>query len=276
MKKILLTTDFSDNAEQAIEYAMHLFKYDDCQFYVLHVLKSSTFISDDLMSMQPSSNLYEQLISSAKLKLENYIKDITSKHNNILHKFIPIVDYDNLVAAIKQVAEKQSIELVVMGTKGASNKVRRLFGTNTIHVIQGCTLPVLAIPDKYMFKPIEKVIFTSNYEMEYTYTELKALVDLVEHHDYKIDILHLSETNMLSPEQEAVKTSLQNCFKNATHRFIELETEGFLKIITQFIKSNNIDLYAMVNRKHAFWERLFTEQKIEKVAYNMTIPFLVM
>lgn len=276
MKKILLTTDFSDNAEQAIEYAIHLFKYDDCQFYVLHVLKSSTFISDDLMSMQPSSNLYEQLISSAKLKLENYIKDITSKHNNILHKFIPIVDYDNLVAAIKQVAEKQRIELVVMGTKGASNKARRLFGTNTIHVIQGCTLPVLAIPDKYTFKPIEKVMFTSNYEMEYNYTDLKALIDLVEHNDYKIDILHLGESNLLSLEQESVKTSLQNCFKNVNHQFIELETKEFLKIITQFIKSNNIDLYAMVNRKHGFWERLFTEQKIEKVAYNMTIPFLVM
>jgi hypothetical protein len=88
--------------------------------------------------------------------------------------------------------------------------------------------------------------------------------------------LHLSETNTLSPEQESVKFSLQSCFKNATHEFIEVEQEGFLKTVTQYIKANDIDLYAMVNRKHGFWERLFTEHKIEKVAYNISIPFLVM
>jgi len=276
MKRILLTTDFSENANQAIDYAMQLFKYDDCQFYILHVLKASTFISDDLMTMTPSSNLYEQLIASAKLKLENYIKTFKLKYNNILHEFIPIVDYDSFIAAVNQVGEKEGIELIVMGTKGASNAAKRFLGTNTIHVIQGCSIPVLAIPNVCSFKPIHKVVFTSNYDVDYSLNDLKALVYLVEHHDYKIDVLHLSETKKLTTEQEAVKTSLKKCFKNATHQFIELEKEGFLKTITKYINTNNIDLYAMVNRKYGFWERFFTHQKIEEVAYNMTIPFLVM
>lgn len=276
MKKILLTTDFSDNANSAIEYAMQFFKYDDCKFYILNVLKASTFISDDLMTMKPTSNLYDQLIASAKLKLDRYINKIKSKHNNILHEFIPIVDYDNLIAAVNQLVEKHEIELIVMGTKGASNVAKKIIGSNTMHVIEGCEAPVLAIPHHFTYVPIRKVAFTSNYENMYCNDDLKALIDLVEYNDYQVDILHVSESNKSTVDQEQVKASLQDCFKNATHNFVEIEKGGFLKAINSNIISNSIDLFAMVNRKHGFWERLFTEHKIEKVAYNINIPFLVM
>lgn len=276
MKKILLTTDFSDNANQAIEYAMQLFKYDECQFYVLNVLKASSFISDDLMSMKPTSNLYNQLIDSVKIKLDNYLELLKAKHNNILHEFIPIVDYDNLIAAVNQVVDKHDIEMVVMGTKGASNVVKKIIGSNTMHVIQGCNVPVLAIPDNYNYIPIKKVAFTSNYENMYCPKDLHVLLGLVEHHDYQVDVLHISNSKTLTVEQEHVKNSLKDCFKNASHQFIEIEKGGFLKAVVHHIELNAIDLFTMVNRKHGFWESLFTEQKLEKVAYNINIPLLVM
>lgn len=276
MKKILLTTDFSDNANRAIEYAMQLFRYDNCQFFVLHVLKASTFISDDLMSMNPTSNLYEQLIASSKLKLDMDLEKIKSKHNNILHEFTPLIDYDNFIDSINQVIEKNDIELIIMGTKGASNIAKHLFGSHTIRVIQGCKIAVLAIPNNYIYKPIDKVVFTSNLENDYCPDDLRAFVDLVERHDYQIDILHISESNTLTTTQENVKVSLQNCFKNATNHFIALSEEPFLKSLMDYIKTNDIDLYAMVNRKHSFLERVFTQQKIEKIAYNITVPFLVL
>ena len=276
MKKILLTTDFSDNANRAIEYAMQLFRYDNCQFFVLHVLKASTFISDDLMSMNPTSNLYEQLIASSKLKLDMDLEKIKSKHNNNLHEFTPIIDYDNFIDSINQVIEKNDIELIIMGTKGASNIAKHLFGSHTIRVIQGCKIAVLAIPNNYIYKPIDKVVFTSNLENDYCPDDLRAFVDLVERHDYQIDILHISESNTLTTTQENVKVSLQNCFKNATNHFIALSEVPFLKSLMDYIKTNDIDLYAMVNRKHSFLERVFTQQKIEKIAYNITVPFLVL
>lgn len=276
MKKILLTTDFSSNANQAVEYAMQLFKYEAREFYVLNVLKASSFISDDLMSMKPTSNLYNQLIDSVKIKLDKYLDSIKSKHNNILHEFIPIVDYDNLVAAVNQIVDKYDIEIVVMGTKGASNVVKKLIGSNTMHVMQGCEAAVLAIPDNYKYSPIEKVLFTSNYENEYCPKDLNVLLSLVEHHDYQVDILHVSNQESLTVEQEQVKKSLSNCFKNASFQFVEIAEGGFLTTIEEYVENQGIDLFAMVNRKHGFWESLFAEQKLEKVAYKINMPLLVM
>ncbi|WP_250432398.1 universal stress protein [Hanstruepera flava] len=274
MKKILVTTDFSDNANHALEYAMQLFKYEDCQFYVLHVLKASTFISDDLMSMSPTTSLYEQLIASAKLKLDRYIDTVKSKHNNILHEFVPVIDYDNLVAAINQLVDKHDIQLAIMGTKGASNMAKKIMGSNTMRVIQGCHVSVLAIPHNYNYKPIHRVAFTSNYENTYCKTDLSPLINLVEQKDYQVSILHVSDSNVLTKEQELVKASLDDCFENATHQFVEIEKGAFLSAVNHYIESNSIDMFAMVNRKHGFWENLFAENKIEKVAYNITIPLL--
>ena len=276
MKKILLTTDFSKNANQAIEYAMQLFKYDECQFYVLNVLKASSFISDDLMSMKPTSNLYNQLIDSIKIKLDNYLDSIKLKHNNILHEFIPIIDYDNLIAAVNQIVSKHDIKMIVMGTKGASNVVKKLIGSNTMHVMQGCEAAVLAIPDNYDYRPIKKVLFTSNYENKYCPEDLTVLLNLVEHHDYKVDILHILNQKSLTVEQEQVRQTLKDCFKNASHQFIEIEEGEFLTTIEDYAEKQEIDLFAMVNRKHGFWESLFSEQKLEKVAYKINMPLLVM
>jgi nucleotide-binding universal stress UspA family protein len=198
------------------------------------------------------------------------------KYNNILHQFIPVVDYDNLIAAVNQLAEKHKADLIVMGTKGASNVAKKIIGSNTMHVIQGCNTPVLAVPHDYNYKPIHKVAFTSNYENEYCNDDLKALVKLVEKNDYQIDVLHVLNSNTLTKEQEAVKASLYNCFKNTTHEFIELETDGFIKAVSGYVETNNIDLLAMVNRNIGFWDRLFSEQKVEKLAYNINVPLLVM
>ncbi|WP_223033487.1 universal stress protein [Hanstruepera marina] len=276
MKKILITTDFSDNANHALEYAMQLFKYEDCQFYILHVLKASTFVSDDLMSMSPTTSLYDQLIASAKLKLDKYIDTVKSKHNNILHEFIPVIDYDNLVAAVNQLVDKNNIQLAIMGTKGASNVAKKILGSNTMHVIQGCQVSVLAIPHNYNYKPIHRVAFTSHYENKYCKADLSTLINLVEQKDYQVSILHVSDTKVLTKEQEQVKASLDDCFENATHQFTEIKDGTFLSTISHYVESHSIDMLAMVHRKHGFWESLFTENKIQKIAYNINIPLLVM
>jgi nucleotide-binding universal stress UspA family protein len=276
MKNILITTDFSKNAIHAADYAINLFQYEACTFYMLHVVKASSFISDDLMNMNPSSSIYSQIIASEKIKLEHEIDQLKNKHNNILHEFIPIVDYDNFIGSINQCVEKNNIELIVMGTKGANNSLKKIFGSNTMRVIRNAQIPVLAIPINYSFKPVHKILFTTNYKNKYKKSELKTLIDLAEHHDYKIHILHMSESNSLSQEAKAVKVDLEGFFTNILHAFVELEDSNFLNPIQNYIENNQIDIFTMMNRDYNFLDKLLSLQKIEKIAYNMTIPFLAL
>lgn len=167
MKSILLPTDFSKNSINAIHYAAELFNNEVCEFYVLNIQKASSFVSDDLMTMTSSATIYHSLIDIAKKSIKNVIDQVKEKHNNKLHKFYSVVDYDNFVDGINQICEARSIDLIIMGTKGASGAEKMLFGSNTARVMQRCSTPVLAIPDGCDFKGLDKIAFTSNYLTKY-------------------------------------------------------------------------------------------------------------
>lgn len=276
MKNILITTDFSQPANHAIDFAINLFQYESCNFFILHVVKASSFISDDLMNMKPSSSLYSQIIAEDKEKLEQEIERLKDHYNNILHHFSPIVDYDNFIGAIKQSIKSNDIELVVMGTKGATNSIKKIFGSNTLRVIENVKLPVLAIPESCKIKPIQKILFTTNLNRNYHENDLKFLVNFSEHYNCEIHLLHITENNTYTEEQKLIKQQLGGLFKNTSHHLVDVSKSSFLTSVVKYIESNEIDMFSMVSRQHSFFEKLFNEQKIEKIANHLNVPFLAL
>ena len=276
MKNILITTDFSENAVHASHYVMNLFQYETCTFHMLHVVKSSSFISDDLMNLSSSSSLYSQLIESEKMKLDKEIERLKNRTNNILHTWVPIVDYDNLIGAIRQCVEKNNMDVIVMGTQGGSSSVKKLFGSNTLRVIENFDLPVLAIPESSKIKPIQKVLFTTNLQHNYSKQNLKFLVEMIEKYNHEVHVLHITDSKNSDSNKQEIKQQLDTIFKNTTHNILDISTKGFLSPVLDYIHEHQIDLFSMVSRQHAFFEKLFNEQKIEKIANNLTIPFLTL
>lgn len=276
MKKILLPTDFSDNSINAIRYAIELYKSEQCEFYLLNVQKVSSFVSDDLMAMQPSETIFNSLISSAKDRITRFIKKIKTEYKNPLHEFKSKVDYDNFIDAINQLVEIEQIDLIVMGTKGASNIGKTLFGSNTVRVIQRCKCPVLAIPNDFKYSEIRNVAFPSNYYTKYNSENLLPLIHLAEKHNYTVHVIHVKESEHLTEFQENNRAFLDASFSNVNHSFVELDEGRLFKAITNYITDNNIDLLAMMSRKHSFLERLFTTHPVESFAFDLKIPLLVM
>ena len=276
MKKILLPTDFSENSINAIHYALSLFEHEFCEFHIINVLKVSSFVSDDLMSMKPSDTIYNALIASSKTQIEKLIKTLKGKHKNEKHTFFPHVDYDNFIDGINQMVSKAHIDLIIMGTIGASNVEKVVFGTNTIRVMQRSNCPVLSIPSQYKFKPLHRIAFTSNYATKYNAEDLKPLIDLAEQNRYTIDILHLNEYDHLSESQENNRAFLDAYFSNVEHSFVELEKHNLFKTISEYVKKHNIGLLAMMSKKHSFLERLLNTHAVETFAFHIQVPFLVM
>ena len=276
MKAILLPTDFSKNSMNAVDYAMNLFKDETCEFYVLNIQKASSFISDDLMTVTSSATIYQTLIDAAKKSITNLINKVEKKHKNLKHNFHSIVDYDNFIDAINQICKAKKIDLIVMGTKGASGLDKVIFGSNTVRVMQRCSTPVLAIPSGCKFIGMDKVVFSSNYLTLYNLEELIPLLHIVNLYDSKIDILHLIDENNLSENQQNNKAFLDLSFGKVTHEFIDLESKDIFKTIQRYIAFNDIKMLAMMSRKHSFLERLFTTHNVETFAFKINVPFLVM
>ena len=85
MKNILILTDFSDNALNALKYAQQLFTTTRCNFYLLHV---SDFIHYPIDSSYTDDNSVAiAAISPSKKQLNDLIKTVEKKSVNINHHY---------------------------------------------------------------------------------------------------------------------------------------------------------------------------------------------
>ncbi|WP_166961181.1 universal stress protein [Yeosuana marina] len=277
MKSILLPTDFSKNSENAIKYAMELFKDVPCTFYVLNVQKASSFISDDMMAMASSATIYQTIVEVSKKSLTNLIAKIEKKYKNEKHSFQSVVDYDNFIDSINQISINKQIDLIVMGTKGASGLERVVFGSNTVHVMQRCIAPVLAIPDGCLFTNLDRIVFSTNNLTLHNVEELKPLKDLLVLHKSKLNVLHFDDFEGATNQKKENKLFLKKHFSNViTYENIDSYSKDFYKTVSGYIHANDIKLIALMRKKHSFLERLFNQHPEETLAFNIDIPFLVM
>lgn len=275
MKTILLPTDFSKNSINAIQYAIDMFQNIDCDFFLLNVQKASSFISDDIMVMSSSTTIYQTLISAAKKSIDNIILKIKAKHSNDKHHFHSIVDYDNLIDSINQVSKIHNVDLIVMGTKGASGLEKVIFGSNTVHVMQRCHIPVLAIPDNCKFNGLYKVLFTTNHLELYSIEELKWLKYFNALYNSELDILHIKDEKHSTHEVFSNEVIFKTHFTGAIHKYITINSKDIFEIINKYIIENQIDMFAMLTTKHSFLDRLFAKHPVETFGFKIHIPFLV-
>lgn len=276
MKNILLPTDFSKNSINAINYAVELYKNVTCNFYILNVQKASSFISDDMMSISPSATIYNTIVDAAKKSITNIITQIETHYKNKNHSLYSIVDYDNFVDSINQASEKHDIDLIIMGTKGASGLEKVIFGTNTVHVMQRCSVPVLAIPDGCTYNDLNNIAFTASNLLASNIKTLEPLKDFISLFKSNLSVLHMPDEKYVDQNQNSIFDFFKIYFKNVKHELIEVKKGNTYDAFHQFIENNDIKMLSFMDEKHSFLERFFTKHPVETFAFKIDIPFLVM
>ena len=273
--KVLLPTDFSLNAKYAIDYALKLFENEKVDFYLWHVIRASSYITDDLITVKPTSSIYDSVISGSKESIEGLKEDLINQFKNQKHTYHTLIDYDNFIDAMNQVIETEGIDLIVMGSKGSSNLEKMLFGSNTIQVIQRTCCPVLAVPYAEIFKPIHKIAFTSNYKTEYNEKAFEILRNIATIQHSEIEILHVYNDDSLTDIQRKNKKLIHDMLQNLPHQFVELDGKNLYDTIHNYLNGSLVNLLCITNKKHNFIQRLFNISNVEIEVSNITMPLLV-
>lgn len=120
MKNILLPTDFSQNSKNAIRFAMKFFEGETCTFHILNTQKPSSYITAEVRTSVPGTSVYDSILKDNKEELEKMIAFCESISKKEDFTFVPKLDFDNIVDAINQSIAINNIELIVMGTNGAT------------------------------------------------------------------------------------------------------------------------------------------------------------
>ncbi|MBP2831500.1 universal stress protein [Aquimarina sp. U1-2] len=276
MKNVLLPTDFSDNAKNAMNYAMEFFKNETCTFYMLHIHKSSHYITDDLMTAPTSSSVHESVISVFKKKLTTVTNELKSAYAKERYAFHTIIDYDDFVDAIKQTIASKDIHLIVMGTNGATGAIEVVFGSNTLNVIKKVSCPVIAVPQGYKFKKPKTILYAIDKTDRFHSEGIAPLYDTISRYKASLRIVTIKEDDTITVADFDDKKQMKAFFKDVNHSFHSIINIPTALAIHSFVQIMDIDLTAMFIKRETFMERFFIGTETSKISYGTRVPLLIM
>jgi nucleotide-binding universal stress UspA family protein len=268
MNRILVPTDFSLNAEKALEYALHLGAHFSSEIILLHSWelphqKSAMFIStQDLIKEKAEHDLKE-----LKDKIAIRFPDL---------KISSMTMMGDAAGAIKTAAKNKGADYIVMGTKGASGLKKIFMGSITTDVLEDAPCPVMAIPEKAEFRNIKNIGYATDLG-SYKLQDAIKTVPLAKIFNAKIAIIHISVNNEQNEQiqfEEFIKR-----FKNITE-YENIEPyfssgNDVVKKLQLFIDEKNIDILSLTRRKRDFYEELFHTSVSKEIAYSSTIPLII-
>tara|TARA_R110002073_G_C9329577_1_gene569117 strand:- start:59 stop:898 length:840 start_codon:yes stop_codon:yes gene_type:complete len=272
-RRILCPTDFSKNAQNAIEYAVKLFKNETCVFYILNTYNAEPYTME-LAIARDLEEFRKKSIGGLRVILEWLSHDDNSRN----HEFHVVSECGNLLDIIKTMVDKQDIEMVVMGTQGATNSRIEIFGSQTVlamEEIRNC--PVLAIPSKTIYKEIKEIVFPTDYRTTFKRREFQYLVDIAKMSNSSIVVLNVVNKNeSLDEDQVNNKNLLKDYFEDLDYSFHTLKNKDVQAAINSFIESRGSDMVSFINRRHSFFGMILSRPMVKNLNYHTGITVLAL
>ncbi|MDY8134912.1 universal stress protein [Aquimarina sp. 2201CG5-10] len=276
MRKILIPTDFSENAMNAIHFALELFKYERYEFLIFHAYADEVYDDNTVVSRNTLEKLKKSIHEKSNEELKKILVNINKVSPNPRHQYKTISVFGTLIDVANDLVDQKNIDIIIMGTKGKTNDQKLTFGSNTFQVLRYVKCPVLTIPEKSSYKKPKQIVFPTDYRLPYKRRELKLLSTLTISFRSKINLLYITRFTNLSLRQQDNKAFLESCFPNTELVHITEKADTIVAGINKFIKTQSADMLVMVNSRHSYLESMLYQSKIDSIGLNIKIPFLVL
>lgn len=275
MKKILIPTDFSTCASNALNFAIQSSKIFPLELVVIYVLEQlgSTYVDFTGLTADISEDVREQ----ANERLIALKSKVMSNEKVFLNTKI----YQTPVAEnIIRAATDELADLIVMGAMEDRSLTDKLWGSHTGAVIAKSTTPIMVIPSEYKWRKPARIMLATNH-FERNPAVLDFLIKLATLYNAEIHIV------VFTDERKDIALVLEHGHKISAYKsFIEKQYQfdvvaqhiygdNFEQALSDYISEEQIDVLAMVTYHRKLWDRLFHPSVSKKMSYHTKIPLLV-
>lgn len=278
MKNILFPTDFSPNADNALNFAVEICRKVNGNLLLFHAY--SVQLIDPNMPAEIYLSAYQEEEKSAKERLEDLSKRIIDTNKNIngqnMFQTDAVVTQGLPVEEILSVIGDYKIDLVVMGTHGSSGITELILGSNSASVIENSPVPVLAIPGNASYKHISNIVYAYD-DIKSGLPAFQKLLSFADIFRADITLLHIIESK--NNTEEMNKKEFEKIKSTTSYENIKLELvkeENILEGINDYVYSNNVDVLAMAIKKRNLLDKIFNRSLTKKMAYHTRIPLLAL
>ncbi len=269
--KILIPTDRSSNAQHALNYALQLFDGETVEFILFQSFDIPVYPADMPVTI-------ESFGSDEVLRiLEDDAQALREKYKDRPFTFTTVVESGSLSFNVDALVDKHQIDLIVMGTKGATGVSAAVIGSNTSDVIQATTCAVLAVPESAPLSVPKSVLFASDNKGISDISILNPLVNLARKFKSHIHLMNVLDEGKMTTVNEAVEgLKLDHVLEDLNHSFLFENSNDKAQAIEDYIKTHEVDLLAVIPRKNNFFDAIFHKSVTRKLTLHTNVPLLAM
>ena len=210
-------------------------------------------------------------------QLQELKKRILAQYSFEKHSFKTSIEHASFIKGVRFQIAKNEIDLIIMGTKGASGIKKYTLGSNAGDVITKVKCPVLVIPENAQYEEPKHIAFPTDFNLFYKERIIKTLKSVTQLHHSFLHVVHVKGKDMpLTESQEKNKTFLQDSLEGMQNRFHTCYTCNLEETIQKFVEKKQINMIAMVAKNLNFFQRILFRPTVEKMSYQTEVPFLVL
>lgn len=284
MKNIIVPTDFSECAQDALEFAAFFAKKNDSKIHIIHALNMPNWNSGlaDNYGMG-----YEGTSAGEVPEAQIYIKNARERMNKLLESsflkgcnITSNVEVGGILNIILEEAKRNDSNIIIMGSHGNTGMEEVLIGSNAERVVQNAKVPVLTIKHKFNDFDIKKIAFASDFKSEahkaFDYIHKIADVFNSEMHLLKINTpAHFQSSTESTDEmqrfcdQEGLDPITGDKYKIAVYNDYNEE----LGILNYGVE-NKIDIVAIATHRRKGISKFFNESISQELVNHSFRPIL--
>lgn len=269
MKTIIVATDYSKAADNALDYAAAFARCTASKIVLFNAFHLPIPASTPPF---PVPDIHE-LMAMNKARLEKLASGLTHTYG-ILVECVSITG--SFREELDEVVARFGAELVVMGMRTGSIS-RSLFGSTTTSVIRHGKYPILVVPDIARFQGIAKILFACDFKSLKGNNELSMLQELAQTFKARVQVFHVEQQEELVPAGKTPDApKLERVLRGIKHTYRNLEEIEVVDGIEQGVQDYLADLLVMVPNKPDFLDRLLNLSNTRKIALQTHVPLLTL
>ncbi len=272
-KKILITTDFSEESKAGLCFAIQLAsqdKYDLTFFHSFYVMIPTSWnnVKHEAFAKEKTKIIQEEL--------HNFVEKVY-RDMNIVQGDIKCVIKSSVYSQtnIREYAAENNFSFICISTRGAG-KFKRLFGTNTANLISYSDVPVIAVPYDYKTAKIESILYTS--DLINVDKELKRVVDFAKPLKLKVELLHFTSPLEILIDSKIIEVAVKKLSKYEIKMNIKNAdyAQTLVSNIESAIKKTKPSMMIMFTEQNrTLFQKLFSSSKSAEYTFDAKVPLLV-
>lgn len=265
--KILVPTDFSENAFHAAVYALSLAKEKPGSLlHLVHVV--NPVITDVLVitDVERESNLLiERICVELRARCSSCVISASVKVGDTVDELL-------------KEAENVNAGIIAIGLQGAGKAKRFLFGSYALSLLHKSTFPLLIVPEISILAVPRRIVFASDYYNS-DVEALHQVIPIAKTFGAEIKIVHLFEDKADAPIEagllQLIRSEVLKVIDYPRLAFRIFNSNNIALGIKNFCEVMEADLLILSTPKRNFLERLFHKSITKDLTYDSPIPLLI-